>query len=288
MSSDVEITSTINAHHLTNPPAERRGSFINFTFANLSHLQVKDLSDDSQTVLEITIPNPRQMFFKGSDDNELDREIKNLLLSINFTLKRGCVTKAKLSFTMNRINPKSNPDSSTSRVIKMDVGAQVLMNESISIRDSTSTEITGNETFDENEVLKIFKKIQDFDSANSSNISNNAIIQHADIEKALYEYTQAMESIDRLSKFKHLYNSLELIVNSDGQNRRGMLFDNEVNNLANVPVDKVAVWHEFYNRSKHMSRDNTDIQTFNDGTNDLPNWLQDIKECCTKVILSRL
>lgn len=152
MSLAIEIASTINAHHLTNPPAERRGSRINFDFVNMNHLQIKDLSNDSQTVLEIIISNPRQIFFKGSEENELDHEIKNLLLSINFTLKRACVTTARLPFTKTRINPKPNPNDSIAKVIKKDNETQVLINHSLSIRDSLSITITGKEVFDEKEM----------------------------------------------------------------------------------------------------------------------------------------
>ena len=62
----------------------------------MNHLEVDDLSNDSQTILELKIPNRRQIFFEGSDDNDLDDEIKNLLLADKFHFKKGMCNKAKL------------------------------------------------------------------------------------------------------------------------------------------------------------------------------------------------
>ena len=99
---------------------------------------------------------------------------------------------------------------------------------------------------------------------------------------------KSMDSLDTLSKFKHLFNSLELIVNSDQKELIGINFDKEVNKLTNVSEDKVATWHEFYNRVKHKNKNDKHMQTFIAGRENLPNWLPDLKECCSIIILMKL
>jgi hypothetical protein len=43
-----------------------------------------------------------------------------------------------------------------------------------------------------------------------------------DIRKSLYEYTNAMSGFDRSGIFKHLFTSLELATNSDGDEKNGV------------------------------------------------------------------
>ena len=286
--TDNEFTTTINAHHLTNPPPEKSASLVNFRFVNLNHLQVRDLSDDLHTEWEIVIPNPSQIYFKGSDYNQVKSEVANLILAANLTLKRACVTLGRSSFSDIRINLKPIPNSSTSRIIKKGKVTNVIMNESLSLKDYISVAVKGNETFDEKEVLSIFKKLQDFDVFGSSHISNNAIIQNTNIRNALDEFTRAMEPVDKLSKFKHLYNSLEFIVNFDGKDRTGPDFTKEVKNLTNESAVTLGLWHDLYRRSKHPGKIPTHVKTFKQGKEELSNILPDLKKHCSEIMLTRL
>lgn len=69
----------------------------------------------------------------------------------------------------------------------------------------------------------------------------------------------------RITKFKHLFNALELVANKDGKKRESDVFDLHVVNLSSVQQTDVEEWRELYNRTKHADRNSADIETYLSG-----------------------
>jgi hypothetical protein len=236
----------------------------------------------------VTILSPDQIFSKGSTKIEIDREVKNLILAINFSLKRACVSLASSSVSNITIVPKADPNVSVGRVIKNGPETQINIRHSFSIQSYATKAVVGNETFDEIEILRIFKIIQGFSLFHFSYVSNQMAISKSNIEHALREYTGAMKATDRLSKFKQLYNSLEFAVNSDGNEVIGEDFKKEVMRLTNKSEQTITKWHQLYMRSKHVSRESIEIRTFLQGERDISTIIPELKIACQEVILKKL
>ncbi len=284
---DYSITKRIFAHRMITPPDQMTDSFVDFTFINMQYLDITLISQTSQSILQIKIDNPRQIQFKHIEDDQSYQEFRNLLLSMNLCMNKACISSNQQSFTDYNLNVKpTNP--TTSSWNKEGNEFHVEMEDRIVLRDSIRVGITTKEVFDEKKVIEVFKNIQNFESSKTNNQSSHLATHQLDIEKSLSSFTDSMEPLNLVAKFKNMYTSLELIVNSDGQNRDAQKLDTEVSNLANVPIQKVTDWRKFNNRTKHIDNAISDIQTYVNLKQELPQILPKLRQCCNEIILLRL
>ncbi|MEM3333106.1 MAG: hypothetical protein QW745_02720, partial [Thermoplasmata archaeon] len=77
---------------------------------------------------------------------------------------------------------------------------------------------------------------------------------------ALFEYEAAMSSLNRLIIFKHLYNSLEIITNIDGIDRKSEELDSQMSYITRANKDDCKRWRNIYNRMKHIYRNVSDVK----------------------------
>ena len=103
---------------MNSPPTEKRNSLVKFNFNNMANIQITKLNDESHSVYEIKIPNPKQISFESSDENNAYFEFKNFLLAINFHLTTVCVTSSKSTFNSYKIDLKPKPNEPYSQVLK--------------------------------------------------------------------------------------------------------------------------------------------------------------------------
>ena len=163
----------------------------------------------------------------------------------------------------------------------------VSMKDTIFITDSMHTGITVIQDFNEKNIIATFKMIQEFDHK-KNNSKSDLRKKYVEIQKALDEFNRSMESHDKVSKFKHLYNSLELIVNSDGVDRKGDDFDKEAYTGPQIDTQDICKWRNYYNRFKHTSRNDNDIHMYENAIADLSKILPSIRQACKKIILMKI
>lgn len=284
---DYSITNRIFAHRMITPPDRDTDSIVNFTFKNFQYLDISPISQDSQSILQIRIENPKKIHFKHLEDNLSYREFKSLLLAMNLCVEKACITSNQLFFPDYELNIKPTvPTTATWHKDGNEV--QIEMKEVMIIRDHLRIGTTTNEVLDEKKVIDVFKGIQNFELSKTSNQAQQLATHELDIAKSLSCFVDSMEAANLISKFKNMYESLELIVNSDGQNRSAAKIDTEITNLSTVPISEDTKWRDFNNRTKHVDKGIPDIQTYIQLKGELQQILPLLRQCCNNILLLRL
>jgi hypothetical protein len=152
--------------------------------------------------------------------------------------------------------------------------------------------ILGKEEFvDGQKVIETFQKIQNLDRKSLTPTSPRGQLN---LEHALNEFEQGMSTLNGLYKFKHIYNAIEFATNLNGDDSmKDYKLDAEVCKLSvnNLQQALVEQWRLFYNRTKHSDRAKTgdvDTKTYNQGLNNLPSWLPQIRSCASSILLQHL
>ncbi|MCE7700121.1 MAG: hypothetical protein K8E24_015275 [Methanobacterium paludis] len=153
----------------------------------------------------------------------------------------------------------------------------------LSIRaEVTGILVKGKIDFDESKFLRIFKsllKIRIFESKDSHTEQNFA--------ESLREYELAINSENRYECFKHLFSSLEKMVNIK-KDRHKEEFNNELIDLTNINIDDAVKFWECNNRMKHSSRKDDDVETLKKCEKELPNMIRLLKNAVDDVIFLRI
>jgi len=152
------------------------------------------------------------------------------------------------------------------------------------VRIADSVHITAGfeENLNETQILDILKKLDRLNGTNKTNL------QARNIKKSLDEYSAGMSSFDRIGIFKHLYSSMELATNCDGNDRTGSRLDNEVNKIAGTPNSAIQNWREFNDRTKHINRNPQEEKWYLENLSILGEKLSPLRKTCQKIILNRL
>ena len=175
-----------------------------------------------------------------------------------------------------------------SKVSVKKIGNQTSVNieDTIVYRDEVEVTIGLSETFPCQRINGIFQKLQ---SLGRFDLNNRSTVELFNTSKAFKEFESAISAYTRLTKFKHLFNALELIANKDGKNREQHVFDLHVGKLSSVQQTDVREWRELYNRTKHADRNLTDIETYMSGIKNLGSkYLIPIRKCYQNIVLSLL
>ena len=99
-----------------------------------------------------------------------------------------------------------------------------------------------------------------------------------------------MSSFIAYIKFKHLFDSLEIIANYNGSIGTRETFDSNLSYIINVKAVKISNWRELYNRLKHAARNQEDIHKIATFATDLSREyeLLMIREKCAALIKQRI
>lgn len=139
---------------------------------------------------------------------------------------------------------------------------------------------------DEKKAANIFQNIQKLGRFEKKNASE---LQAMNLSDALNKYESGISEIDRLVKFKHFYNSLEVVTNMAGTDLRGEELDNEVQRISSISKSKAKNWRQFYTRIKHAQKNSGDIKKYYRGVNSLTlaKRLVDIRTGLNGLLLSK-
>jgi hypothetical protein len=218
----------VYCHDILNPPTENRRNeiTINLTGSKLinltKNLPLHEPNSDMpfETPYSVEIFNPNLVGFSSDDSSTVVMEFRNLVLSLNLLFHRICFAGRRTYFSDSNITP--DVLHSISRIRKEDDKYEVHLEDSIIVRDHVSVTIGTQDSVNENEVIHLFKKLQEL---KRFDMNSNLSIQNVNLNRSLSEYEEAMSTFQVLSTFKHLYNSLEYSVNMDGKDRVNAEFD---------------------------------------------------------------
>ncbi|WP_424355850.1 hypothetical protein [Methanobacterium sp. MBAC-LM] len=105
--------------------------------------------------------------------------------------------------------------------------------------------------------------------------------------ESLREYELAINSENRYECFKHLFCSLEKMVNIKKE-YTGDKFIEEISNLTGTNESDLRNFRRCYNRMKHCSRNNAHTTELTDCLEKIPSMMRNLKKTVDKVILLRI
>jgi hypothetical protein len=282
---DFALERLVFCHDLINPPAQSRSSYGWLDLVkSAGTFDITKLDDDSsESRYLVRIPNGHNLGITTSEQGELENEFMNLLLAINLSLNRICVTNKKVEFLQYDVTP--NQAESKTNVTKMDGGHHIHSEETVVLREEAHGSVYLQGLIEERKVLEIFQRIQKlrrFERKLASDLRN------INLGNAMSHYENGIVDFDRIIKFKHFFNSLELTVNMSGVDNRGHYFDNEVKKISSASSAQAREWREFYNRIKHVQQEPNDVNHYYRGLDTLPEKLRTIRPVINEVLLSKL
>jgi hypothetical protein len=285
MSKEI-LSRTIYVHQIANPPVTGRSIQAKINFINLKQFEISDSKDETgQPHFTLKIIDPKKIGLENSEQSDIEKFVDKILLACNLTLNRASFSTHIADASDTKIEfQDSNAGSPQPEVTKTSQGFRVDIHEApIRIRDSVHITVGFRDVLDESKVLEIIKKVDSLD-----NLRGRAKFQVPDIGKSLTEYSAAMSIFDRGGIFKHLFSSLELATNCDGNDRIGQSLDAEVSKIAAISTTEVEDWREFNNRAKHIDRNQQHEKLHKNGLLKLGEKLDPLRQACQKIILDRL
>lgn len=282
---DFSLEKHIFCHDLSNPPNEIKSSYIELQLIkSVGSIEVRRVRTDSaESMYLVIIPSGHDLGFTTGEQGDLENEFENLVLAFNLTQMRICMTSKRGDFPSSKVTPK--PPESKISVSKLDRGYHIQSEDTIVVRDEIHVGVHLSGTIEEQKIMEIFRKIQKlrrFDRMDSSNLQN------LNFNNALRHYESGISDYDSFFKFKHFFNSLELVINMAGEDKTGDSFDNEVAKVSSASKEESMDWREFYNRIKHVQRNSNEINKYYEGIDSLTKKLQPIRTCLNYILLSKL
>jgi hypothetical protein len=276
------LSRKVFVHEVINPPYAGHSIDAKINILNSKHLEISDLKkDDGQQSFTLKIIDSTSLGLQNFQEYNVEIFFDRILLACNLVLKSAAFSRHK-SDSSHTIIERESSQSSGTKITRTPEGIIIEVNETLGITVSTHITAGFEENLDENRVLDILKKFDRLEGTNKTNL------QVGDIKKSLDEYSAGMSSFDRIGIFKHLYSSMELATNCDGNDRTGSRLDNEVNKIVGTPSLTVQNWREFNDRSKHINRNSQEEKWYQENLSRLGEKLSPLRETCQKIILDRL
>lgn len=282
---DFSSQKHIFCHDLLNPPNEIRSSYIDLQLIkSIGYIKIRRVKTNSaESTFLIMIPSGHDLGFTTGEQGDLENEFENLVLAFNLTQMRICITSKKGDFSSSKVTPK--PPESKINVSKLDKEYHVQSEDTIVIRDQIRVGVHLSGSIEEQMIIEIFRKIQKLRRFEKKDVSN---LQNLNLNNALRHYESGISDYDSFFKFKHFFNSLELVINMAGEDKTGNSFDSEVAKVSSSRKEESMDWREFYNRIKHVQRNSNEINKYYEGIDTLTNKLLPIRTCLNSIFLSKL
>jgi hypothetical protein len=207
------------------------------------------------------------------------------VLALNLTQKRICINNKSGVFQPYEVTSKVPESKAT--VTKSDGGFHLHAEEFIALRDEAYFTVNIWGEIYESKIVDIFQKLQKLGRVEKKDVSQ---LQTMNLNDPLSKYESGISEFDRLVKFKHFFNSLELVTNMAGTDLKGDDFDTEVQRILSISKSDATSWREFYNRIKHVQKHSDDIEKYYEGadTLTLAKRLLDIRTSLNELLLSKL
>jgi len=252
------ISRQIFVHQIDNRLAHDLGVKITISLKNSNEFELNFLEKSAhKTKFELIIHDYSALGFTNTDQVSVETLFNKLLLSFNLVLQRPVMTTYDIIYSQIQLSSES-------------------------VMAAVMAVIGFSEEIDENKILEFFQLITKMENIVSKELETN------NLQKSLSTYQNAVESNLPLLIFKDLYASLELATNSDANSRSDVNLDSEIANLSNIDAGTAQDWRQFYNRIKHVDRNSSDLSTLSQGTQNLNEYIREIRKTCQEVILSRL
>ena len=284
--SEDSVSRTTYVHDVDNPPATGHSLNVKINVINSEHITINDWRTDSdQPSFTLKITEPISLGLQDFQDYNVEKFIDKVQLACNLVLRSAVFSRNRADSSRSEVERKRDPSEETKvKMSEPTPGHKVItINETVRITDRVHITVGFEDELDEAKVVEILQKINELENPNLT-----TSLQVQDLKKSLEEYSAAMSSFDRVGIFKHLFSTLELATNCDGNDRSGDSLDGEVNNITGTSDSEVKDWREFNARRKHIDRSSQDEQDYQDGLKKIGEKINPLRNTSKKVISYRL
>jgi hypothetical protein len=235
---DFALDRYVFCHDLINPPTQSRQCFVHLYLVKSSDLFdiKKENSESSETAYSVHIPNGHNLGFTTSEQGELEKEFYNLILAFNLNVDRACLTSKQGEFFSEKVTPK--PSEPKASVTKSDGGYHIESEETVVVREETKTGLGISAVIEEIKIVETFRKIQQLRRFERKSASQ---LRALNLNTALSKYENGIAEYEPVIKFKHLFSSLEDVINLNGT-KTGGAFDSEVQRIVSVSNTIATEW----------------------------------------------
>lgn len=285
MKINFEFTKTIFVHDILNPPTPNRGSDVSLKIIdskelNLYKIEITDKIGPPRTSYDLKIYHLLDIGFTSGDRSKSTTEFKNLVLAMNLSFCRACITDSNFLFSSPTIQYKAT--DLKNEVRRIDDIVHAYSESVIVVSDEAFAWTSLSENISENYTLDLFKTIQKFKA-----IDINQNLRYTNLTKAIGEYEKSTTENSTLFIFKHLFNALELSTNFYHEYIGGT-FDAIVSNNTVIPTESVKEWRNLYTRIKHVDRSDKERIAFVNGIQNVNSMILPLRRCTRKTIVDLL
>lgn len=277
-----KISRKLNVHSPVNPPSGGFGIDAKINLTNKKFLTITNWKKSTHPSFTLEITNPISLGLPDFQESNVENFFDSVILSCNLVLIKAALSKHSSDSSHTKIQRKKEPPI-PSKVEDTPTGKKVTIQEVIRITESVSISIGFEDELDESKVIEVLNKLLKIENGN---VSSNLNIQ--DLQKALREYNSGTTNFERLGIFKHLFSSVELATNCDGNDRRSSQLDNEINRISGIELSKIEDFRKFNSRTKHIDRHFLHRSEYKEGMSKLGEKIIFLRECAQKIILEKL
>ncbi len=269
------IKRPVFAHSFLNTLSNQSSNDIEFSIANSSgNFAIEKEAIGPQTYLMLTIKHPKAI---GLTDhrNISDESIRDLVLALNLSLKDNCVNIIQEGLHGSEVIRPPNLNVTVTQEPN-----RLQINMACEISTSVHFTLGSKEEIDEQTALSTYMQIRKFNRYNFKAIS----LKEVNVSKALNEYENAMQPIDKIKVFRSLYNCLEFCVNSTGTKKEKDTLDAEISAISETTKETAKLWREFYNRIKHADTKDNQTNIYRQGIAKMTTVLPEIRLASKKLL----
>ena len=276
------ISRTVYVHNPVNPPSIGHGVDAKIKLVNPKHLSIENWQEGEQPTFTLKIADPKAMGLLNFQDNSVERFIDDLILSCNLVLKRAAFSKNNLDSTHSTVERKQEPKPKP-KVENTPSGTEITVTEVVYGTDHFHFTIGFEDELDESKTLELLSKILSI-----KNGMGQTTLKVNDLQKSLNEYQSAMFSFEGLGIFKHLFSSLGISTNCDGNDRIGQALVQESALISGIDLSKIDDCRSFNGRVKHIDRNPQEEKEYQEGLKKLEQKITCLREAIQKIITYRL
>jgi len=249
---------------------------------SVGRLSIEDCEGSPRSVHRFTVRDAIDLGCGGV--HNLTTQQAGLVLAISCSLTNLRILFSPLQPHQLPVSLKLGKVPSKVEMVGTPAGKHLTLTDTLRLTDSASALIETKLSLDESQVLNVSNRLltaRVFDTTNRSLLELN-------VSESIKSYQEALESVNRLSCYKSLYNAFEKAVTADGVERKNTVFDTAASALTGLTTADILSLRRFNNRVKHALRNKNDIAVLKDGEAQLAQLARNLKRAADCAILSRI
>lgn len=249
---------------------------------SVGRLSIEDCEGSPRSVHRFTVRDAIDLGCGGV--HNLTTQQAGLVLAISCSLTNLRILFSPLQPHQLPVSLKLGKVPSKVEMVDTPAGKHLTLTDTLRLTDSASALIETKLSLDESQVLNVSNRLltaRVFDTTNRSLLELN-------VSESIKSYQEALESVNRLSCYKSLYNAFEKAVTADDFERKNTVFDTAASALTGLTTEDILSLRRFNNRVKHALRNKKDIAVLKAGEAQLAQLARNLKRAADCAILSRI